>query len=201
MPKFNEPELYLLQEWSNARLFEESMESVREKYEEMFEKVVDQVQEKHPEMDARDIRLSNDGVNVGIGRSVWRTKASYYISGFWLGEIRIDNLTSEEEKSPDKTVWVNHPDGNINMDLAKKRLLDAAQGTLTKEEFRRIDTDWGTGISGITYPILQSRAELFKLLLKDERDFASCMIAHFESMMRFAPILDDIFRVSKRSRL
>jgi hypothetical protein len=163
--------------------------------------VLDIFQHQHAVLDSRDIRPTNDGVNIGIGKKSWRTKSHYYISGFWIGEIRIEDLTSEEEHSPDRTVWGNHPDVTIDLDAAKKKLRDAAESILSKEELRRADLDWGKGIAGITYPIMQPRAELFELLIKDDsRGFVACMVAHLESMAKFTPILDEIFNMGGKRR-
>jgi hypothetical protein len=193
---FSGPELFLLRKWTNARLLEDSMKAVRQKYSSVLEKVLDIFQDQHDELDSRDIRPTNDGVNIGIGKKTWRrTKPNYYISGFWIGEIRIEDLTSEEEDSPDKTVLVNHPDVTIDLDAARKKLRDAAKSILSKEELRRADLDWGKGIAGITYPIMQPRAELFELLITDDsRSFVSCVVAHLESMVKFTSIVDEIFK-------
>lgn len=199
---FSKPELFLLRQWTNARLLEDSMKAARQKYAEILEKVVDNFQQKHEEFDSRQILPTRDGVNVGIGKKTWRSKPTYYISGFWLGEIRIEDLTSENEDPPDKTVWVNHPDGAIDLDEAAKKLRTAAQRILSNDEFRRADFEWGKGIAGITYPITHPRAELFELLIKDDaRGFVSCMVVHLESMSKFAPVLDEIHNKSaKRAR-
>ena len=199
MASFSEPDLFLLRRWTDARLLEDSMKSVRHKYEAILEKVLDKVREKHPEFDSRDVRIANDGVNVGIGRKSWRSKPNYFISGFWIGEIRIDDLTSEDEDAPDKTIWINHPVDPVNIELATERLREAAAKILSTEERRDMDTGWGKGIAGITYPIQKSRAELRELLINDEsRGFVSYMVAEFESMTKFMAVVDEIHAVSKR---
>jgi hypothetical protein len=201
MPRFSEPELYLLEEWTNARLLEDAMKAIREKYAAIFEKVLDKVQEKHEELDSRETRLTNDGVNVGIGKKSWRSKPTYFISGFWIGEVRIQDLTSEDEDAPDKTIWINHPEGAVDIEEARKKLRESAMSILSKEELRRADFDSGKGIAGVTYPIIQSRAELLELLIKDEaRGFISCMVAHFESMTGFTAIVDEIYDAGNGGR-
>ena len=74
MSTFNQPDLYLLRHWSNARQLEDSMKAVREKYVALFEKVLDRVQDKHPDLDCREIHLDKDGLNVGLGKKTWRPK-------------------------------------------------------------------------------------------------------------------------------
>ena len=43
MPTFNEPELCLLRQWTDARLLEDSLETIREKYVAVFERVLNEV--------------------------------------------------------------------------------------------------------------------------------------------------------------
>ena len=200
MSKFSEPDLFLLRHWADSRLLEDSMKSVREKYEAIWEKVIEEVQEKHKELNSYELRLK-DGVNFGVGKKSWRSKPGYYISGFWIGECRIEDLTSEDEDAPDKTVWINHPDGAVDVEKAQRRLHDAAARFLSKDEQRDMVSNWGKGIAGITYPILKPRAELFDLLINDEaRGFISFMVTEFESMIKFTAVMDEIHATGKRGR-
>ena len=54
MPKqlWNEAEQYLIGNWAGARLLEEAMEGVRNKYKEIFQRVIEAVTQSHPELDA-----------------------------------------------------------------------------------------------------------------------------------------------------
>lgn len=107
-------------------------------------------------------------------------------------------MTSEDEDTPDNTIWINHPERAVDIEAARARLSEAAASILNKEELSHIYTDWGDGIAGITYPILKPRAELFDLLIKDEaRGFISFMVAQFESMTNFTAIIDEIHASAK----
>ena len=55
MPKelMNEAERYLLANWENARLLEESMESVRKKYKQIVEELIVAVTESCPELECQ----------------------------------------------------------------------------------------------------------------------------------------------------
>jgi hypothetical protein len=201
MPMFSEPQLCLLSKWTDARLLEDSMIEVREKYTSIIERALDAVQKRHSELDSRELHLKNDGVNAGLGKKSWLTKSNWFISGFWLGEIRLDDLTSDDEDAPDKTVWVNHPDCEIDIDDAEKTLRAAAASILTKNELSEMESNWGKGIAGITYPIRTPRRELFHLLIKDDaRAFVSLLVDEFESMTKFTSIIDEIYSGGKQRR-
>ncbi|MGO9111294.1 MAG: hypothetical protein ACLP9L_18870 [Thermoguttaceae bacterium] len=202
MPKFSEPELCLLRKWEDARLLEEGMKTVRAKYKEMFETVLEDVQDKYPELDRTEIHLANDGYNVGIGKdAAWPTKPNWWTSGFWLSGIRMENLTSEDEEAPCKVVLLNKPQGVEDLEWAKDRLCEAAERILTKDELPHLESDSSGGVASIFVPLGESRERLLELLLADEaRGFVGCMVAHFESMMAFIPVLDEIYKGSKRIR-
>src|SRR5205807_159902 len=121
--------LFLLQRWSDIGLIKKSEKGVRRKYEAIWEKVISQVQAKHQELDSYEIWLVNDGVNIGLGRKCWESKPrkpKWFLSGFWIGEIRIEDLTSEDEDAADNTIWINHPQRAVDIEEAKARLSEAA---------------------------------------------------------------------------
>jgi len=212
MPKFSEPELCLLRKWEDARLLEEGMKAVRANYETMFETVLEDVQNKHPELDRTKIFLRHDRHNVrqtkscfqyGIGKdAAWPTRGGHSTSGFWLGGIRIENLTSEDEVAPYKMVRLNYPQGITDLKAAEGRLCVAAKQILTKDELHHLEHHSGRNEAYISVPLGESRGRLLELLLAGDeaRGFVDCMVAHFESMMAFIPVLDEIYKGSKRTR-
>jgi hypothetical protein len=170
------------------------MEEVREKYEEILGKVLDRVQEKHDELDCLDIHAKNDGMNLGIG------KTGYWTSGLWIGGIRIENLTSEDEDAPYAMVLVNYPKKSLDLEMAERNLRAAAKRILPKEDFRRLDSEASSGYADISYYLREPRHKLLGLLNGDGSAFIDCMVAHFESMAKFIPVLDKIFQVGKKNR-
>ena len=71
---FPDHELYLLENWEDATELQGSMESVREKYEEVIENVLRIVRAKHKELDCHALHLTYGGgysLNVGVGRKAW----------------------------------------------------------------------------------------------------------------------------------
>lgn len=98
----NEAERFLRKNWAEARLLEESMDGVRTKYKELFQKVTDAVHAAHPELDKCGIYATQfwgEGT-VGLARKSWPDGDSYDPPGLWVGNIRLEILTSDEGEPP-----------------------------------------------------------------------------------------------------
>src|SRR5688572_15467086 len=91
----NEPELLLLRQWGEARLLEQSMERVREKYHGVFQQVVEAVSAAHPELDSNKLQVTQFwGMGaVGFGRKVWPDGDAYNMPGLWLDNLRLEVLS------------------------------------------------------------------------------------------------------------
>ena len=169
-----------------------------------FEKVLEKVQEEHTELDcpAMHFAAGNAGLNVGIGKSDWPGNYPQWPSGFWLGALRLEDLASEEEELPYAMVYIAPPK-NIQIDPAEAadKFAKEAKGILAKEDFDRVE-DWSGKREAQIYCLLpQLRRDLLDLLKNDDGSgFIECMVAHFDLLAKFAPVVDEIFQVSKRSR-
>ena len=196
-PKFNSPELYLLKNWANARLLEDSVEKVREKYKDLFSEVLDRVNGKHKELNCRGMRLDDDGgyVNVGLGRETWPASDHRWPSGLWIGGVALDDLASEEGEAPYAAVWISPPKGG-KLDLkGATRTIEAEAKRLKLEVCRCEDDD------GIEWTLPESRQELLALLEKeDSRGFIECMVAHFELLTRFTDVLNQVFDAKRKRK-
>ena len=73
MSNFSEPELCLMRQWTDARLLEGSMQSVREKYASIFEQVLDEIQQKYPAFDSRQSLFPKGDGRAGVGKETWPT--------------------------------------------------------------------------------------------------------------------------------
>ena len=171
------------------------MKAAREKYTQVLDEVLDEVAEKYEELDCRSTHPTYEGSNVGIGKRSWPSKYPDWPSGLWVGHVRLDNVASDEDEyGPGGEVYIGICN-DIKLDMAKvaERLLHAAK-TLSKDEFRRAETWSGKSDAGLWYPLPESREKLLELLVKDKaRGFIDCMVAHFESLAKFIPIIDEIF--------
>jgi hypothetical protein len=189
MPRFNEPDKFLLEKWTDARLLEDAVDEVRKKYEQVLESVVTEFQTTHRELDCSKIGLTHG--SFGLGREKW-PKRNGWPTGFYIEEIRLDNLTSPDMEPPWKTVWVLH----ANPKEAESRLRKVADKVLKAEapkwEFQ-IDSK-----AAMLFCELEPRKELFDLLLKDEsKGFVERMLAHFESMVGFVSVIDELTGTAK----
>lgn len=181
------------------------MEATRTKYAQLFEKVVKQVQEEHTDLDCQAIHVTNDeGFNVGLGKSTWPSKRRTWPSGLWIGCLRLEDLVAEDGESPGGLIWFDAPnEAGLDIKEAARRFQEAAPKILTKEELARTDLEEpeGEGYAHVCYGFPQSRQEVLDLLLKDDaKEFVKCMVGHFETLAKFIPVIDDIFRTGKRKR-
>jgi len=199
--QFSDPELYLLNNWASATLLERSVKAVRDKYTEILDSALDKVTERHKELDCRAIHLSDNWeLTAGIGRKAWPSMYPRWPSGFWLGCGGLQNLTSMEGDSPYACVWLNPPkSAKLDLEEAVHKLKEAAKRLLSREQLERVEHSLGSGEADISYPLPEPRDELLNLLLKeDSRGFIDCIVAHYETLVRFMPVMDEIMHVRKR---
>jgi hypothetical protein len=197
MPTFNEAERYLLHQWSDARLLEESMGALRVKYAGILSKALEGFQKNHKELDAPVDKYAKTYGSIGIGRQSWLFKQ--WPSGFWIDDVRLENLTSQEEVGPSKSVVIY--DERVELQKAEEALRSSAKQMLSKVEFDRLEFETTQAKAYFWCNLEQSREELLKLLMeKDGQGFVDCMIGHLEWMARWVPILDEILSQVKGSR-
>ena len=201
--RFSEPELFLLTNWANARLLEQSMEGIREKYAEVFGKVLDAVEEEHQELENRAVHTAVYGGSVGIAKQAWPSLYPGWPSGLWVGSIALEKLVTEDETAPEAYISVE-PSKEMQLDMqrAGRKLRDGAEKILGKKQMK------GKGVwievkkkAYLSYKLPEPRHELLELLLCDNGDgFIKRMVEHFEALARFIPVLDDIFASGRRRR-
>ncbi len=196
MSTFNEAERYLIQNWGNASLLESAMEQVRMRYTALFEDVFKRFQQSHAEFSNADTRYLRNYGDVGVGKPVWFTET--WTSGFWLDSLRLETLISPEA-CPGKSISINNR--GVNPEEAARRLSLEATKILGDKESRKGVTSVGKVKAYIWFPLDQSRETLLDLIAKaDSNAFVKCMVEQLESLVRFAPIVDEILSSGKRKR-
>ena len=177
---------------------------MRKKYVELFEKVLEQVQEEHEELDCQGIQLKNpNGLNVGLGRTSWRSKWPKWPSGLWIGYLRLEDLVTENGDAPGGSIFLDPPkEFGLDIKEAARKFQAAAPVIFNKEELDRMDLDEpAAGCVHVWYTFPQSRQEVLDLLLKDDtKQFVECMVGHFETLAKFIPVINDIFQTGKQKR-
>lgn len=197
MPKFNEPDLFLLRQWQDARLLEDAMETVREKYVDIFRTALEEFQKNHAGLNYPVDKYVRTYGSAGVGKESWLSKR--WPSGFWIDNVRLEDLTSPEKSTPSKSVCIN--DSQVDPLEAEKTLRKSAEKILSKEELARVEFTSTATKAWLSCSLEQSPAELFERLVQDDaRDFVSCMIDHFEWLARFTPAVDEIVTSGKRGR-
>jgi hypothetical protein len=203
---FNEVELYVLKNWTDARLLEESLNRMRKKYKEVLDKVLAEVRKKHRELDHDGLILNIDEedddarniITIGVSKNEWSSNDRKQPTGLWLSGIAFGPLIVEREISPCANVFI-YPGKDSKLDLPEvtRKLEDAATRILPEIEFRR-EPEAGTAC--IYYSLPETQKKLLELLLKDEsRGFISCLVAHFNNLAKFIPVVDKLFQKGKRN--
>jgi len=208
MPKqiFNEVEMYLLENWTDARLVEQSLNTMREKYKVVLGKVLAGVRKKHQELDHQGMSLNideddddqRDIITIGVSKKEWSSMERNQPTGLWLSGIAFGPLIMEREISPNANVFI-YPRKESKLDLAEVmgELEDAARRILRDVQFRR---EPEPGIACIQYSLPETQKKLLELLLKDEsRPFINCLVSHFDTLAEFIPVIDKIFQQGKRN--
>jgi hypothetical protein len=200
--RFNEPELYLLSKWSNARLLEESMNTARKKYSTIFDQVLDELREGNEELLPVNRSIVGSLGGVCLTKKNWKSVYERWPSGLWIDGTRLENLASEDGDPPSASVWVNPPtEIELNFKEVAYKLREEAKRVLSKEELARVKVEDGKWEATIYYHLPEPRQTLLEMLHTDEaRGFMECMGGHFEVLSRFVPILDEIFQSSGRKR-
>jgi len=191
MSRFNEADLFLLDKWTDARLLEDGMEQLRKKYEQVVDTMLAECQSIHRELDG-----SKNGLRSYSGFGLWKTswpKWRDWQPGFYIEEIRLDNLKLPDFEAPYKNVWIPNPNpGEVETGLRK-----TVERIVTKVESNQWQIHSDKRATSIWCSI-ETREELCDLLVRDEgQGFVRCMVDHFYSMMQFIPAVTEI--VSKYS--
>jgi hypothetical protein len=192
MPTFSEPQQFLLQNWTDARLLEDEMEKVRREYNGILDRVLEQVAAKHGALDYSKKRIKDGWIHVG--KDKWGKGSEP--SGFYIEDLRLDDLTSAEKERPWKCVWFVEPD--IDEKEAERQLREAGSKEKEPPDLKWEGNKWGWTL---WCSLEQSNKELLELLVKNNaRGFIDCMVAHFEWLTKFTPIVDEILMAGKRRR-
>jgi hypothetical protein len=194
MATFSEPERFLIKQWTDARLVEEAMKTVRNKYKSIFDQVVDEVIKNHREFNYSKKYIVPAYGHVAIAKASWPKDRWGWPTGFYVDYIQLEYLTSVEQMPPWGYVWI--ADERPDSKEAEEKLLGAAKAVLRAEDFAQIDH--GVESSGAWLGWRLNRDELTRLLMEDEANgFISCMVDQFERMAKFTSAVDEIVTAGK----
>jgi len=191
MPKqlLNEPERFLIERWEEASRLEQSMESVREKYEELFERVTDAVTKRHPEFNDCKVNMTqkwSDG-EIGFGRESWPGKDGP--SGLWMVNLKLERLANSDSADPYACVWIRG-DSKIDLESAANILKEEAKKIITSEQLKRFESKWN---NLWILPAPSKKEMLTAFSSSDGEEFVELLVKQFDQMARFVPVLDKIF--------
>ncbi|MCE9546667.1 MAG: hypothetical protein K8T25_14400 [Planctomycetia bacterium] len=196
MPTFNQPERFLLEQWSDAQLVENAVKQIRIKYKSKLDQVLEELEKQYPNLNHSKRRVASYYGGVAIGKATWPKGGNNWPTGFYVEDLRLENLTSAQSGSPHKWVWIFCNEAHrVKSDLKK-----TAATLLGKEEAVRWEFWSDKSGGGIGCPI-ESREEILRLLMEDEsQGFVDCIVAHFNTLVKFTSIVDAIVTTAKRGR-
>lgn len=192
---FNEAERYLVGNWRQARMLEESMQEVRNKYFGLGQAVVERIRDEQPALDWDEVnvhRKSGQG-RIGIARSTWPEKGGYKL-GFYVEGLRLEQLAGAEEDEPEPLyacIWTEPAGKTPSQGLEfAKAVHSGERRRLTEEERKKCKEEPG---APLWYFLPQTGEQLLQMLLAgDGQQFVECMVTHFGLLARFTPDLDEV---------
>jgi len=198
---FNEAQRYLVQNWPQACRVEEAMKAVRLGYVEIGDRVLETVRESHPELDWSENCLKR-GVCIQIGRKKWQRGDDHGCIG--IEYISLDDLTADHpDDEPFIGIWTGEQKKPFTNVKGIKRIEATVKKLLAEEEIDRWNwadlSDYDDESNDLYqyefyYYLPEKRTELLEMILKDDgREFVDCLVKHFESYVRFIPVLDEVF--------
>ncbi len=198
MPKrtFSEPEVYLLQNWTQARDIEVSMERIREKYNEVLEGVWETVRSTHDELDWCEIRPTQFWCRgyMGIGKREWVTKKRAK-PGIYAEHLRLELFADKDAEGPYMGVWCGNPKNAATDAAGAKRIISKAKQVMSEDEIKR----WQFGEPSdlgyvVRQDLVESGEELLKMLAEGTgQRFVDCLASYFSAFSKLVPAMDEAF--------
>ncbi|HZY85965.1 MAG TPA: hypothetical protein VFE78_14125 [Gemmataceae bacterium] len=196
-PLLNEAERFLLDHWADARLLEEAMESVREKYKQVYQWITDAVTQAHPKLDAfRSYVTQFWGSGcIGFGRKAWPIGDPNWPSGLWVWDVRLELLATEDSNAPSASIWVPKKKVELDLETVRAAVHAAAKELLSPDELKAtIKEDSGDHLLWLPAP---SKKDILDAFSKDDgQGMVTLFVSQFDLMARFIPVLDTAFRTA-----
>ncbi len=194
----NEAELLLLRKWDEARLLEQSMERVREKYAALFEKVAEAVTAGHPELDAHKIYPTQFWATgaIGFGRKTWPEGESYNLPGLWMDNLRLEVLAAEDHPPPIAGIWLSPKalkKTSLTMAKMRQEITKEAPSLLAQDEYERHIRPGADAKYALNFAAPTKKEILGMIAAGEGEKFVDTIVDQFDLMARFVPVLDRLF--------
>ncbi|HUT61249.1 MAG TPA: hypothetical protein VNA25_25655 [Phycisphaerae bacterium] len=197
MPKnrFNEAERYLITNWRQACMVEDSMVEIRRKYAEIYDRVWEAVQAAHEDLDFHTTAVTQfwcEGY-IGVGKKAWQKKHGEP-PGIYVENLRLELLLDDNAEPPLIGVWTGTTKKPATDAAGLRQIVSAAGKLLAKDKFARCEKSASDYAYVISYSLPETRQQLVEMLLdEDGQQFADCIVSHFEVLARLIPVLDKVF--------
>jgi hypothetical protein len=193
--RFNEAEMYLVQNWQKACLVEKSMKEIRKRYAAILDRVWEAVEHEHKELDWCEIVVTQSWCTgyMYIGRNDWRVVDDYTYIG--VENLRLEILADDNAEAPFIGIWAGKPRRPAMKMEGIKAVMSAVKRILPKAEFSwEVQADPSDYEWLLWYYLPKTRQELLGMILDgDGQRFVNCLVEHFEVFTKFIPVLDGVF--------
>jgi len=199
--KFNEADLFLIKNWTEARILENSMENVREKLREILQKVAEGVLEYHESLN----------VSAEFSKQSWATSGFLMFSckawsyendsldsanGLWLEGMSLEYLTSEREGDPEAYVWVRSARrAGVNVVAAKRklwRMIPRLFDSKTRRLFNKFEDDPDCLVH---WSFSSTKKEILSWIVAgNTQKLTECIQEQVAIFAKLLPVLDELLR-------
>ncbi|MBM4072381.1 MAG: hypothetical protein FJ271_26155 [Planctomycetes bacterium] len=132
---------------------------------------------------------------LGIGKDSWPKNNNDWPTGFYVGNLRLENLTDFQSEAPYKCICVAQVKDSKE---AEGRLKKAATRILGGDEYQQLEFERKENQVSCWRWLEESRQDLRKLLVEDDSPgFIECLARHFDWMIRFTGVIDECVNCKK----
>ncbi len=197
---FSEAELFVLSRWSESCQLELAVQEARKKYQAVLERVKEKVLHGCEGLDYAVLtKWPGDGWQLGFGSRQWPRTKYGSPCGYWIGNLQLEALASEEEPAPGASIWLKPAKKNgMNLAQACRKIKQKAE-SLKVSRSRRSPWSFGDGDSPLSYTLPERRKDLLAMLANgDSQKLVDCLASHIDRLSQFTPILDSVLMRGRR---
>ena len=201
---FNEAESFLLRNWGEALVLEETMARARVKQQELFEKMGEAVLGGYPgcldTFTGFFTQKWSDG-QLYFGRKNWPSQYNCS-AGLWLSPLGLDSLADAETEAPEAYIFVRPARKLAGLDVvaAKQKLWRELPKLLTAKEHdaclkHEEEKDFLVG-----WPFSSKQEILGWIIAGDEPKLTECIQDQVAIFVKLVPLLNDLLRSDKAEK-
>jgi hypothetical protein len=188
---FNDAERFLLKSWGAASQLEESMVSVRDKYQQLCEQIVEDFRHRHVELDASRVRVTHRSADWGylwVSKKTW-PKDNKSPVGIWVEYIRLEYLADDDEPPPLASLWIEPIKKLLPLEQANAAIMKAAKKLLPPSVMESAVKNSAEGYA-LGFEFCDKQELLASLVDPERKQFAKRVNEQLDLLAKLAPAVD-----------